>query len=259
MRFDRTRVLVTGGISGIGAATTRRFLADGARVAVLDIDQGRVDEFVAGESAGEQLIGVAANVSDSDAANAAVEQVVKEFGGLNVLINNAGVGGVGKAGDVSDEDWRKVMGVDLDGVFFMARAALPHLLESKGNIVNTASISGLYGDSAMVAYDTAKGAVVNFTRATAVDYGHEGVRVNAVAPGPVRTPILVEALENQEISDTYAERIPLGRTSEPEEIASVITFLASDDASFITGVILPVDGGLTSWSAQPNISAGLST
>ncbi|NUL44572.1 SDR family oxidoreductase [Cellulosimicrobium funkei] len=259
MRFDGKRVLVTGGISGIGAATTRRFLADGARVAAVDLDQGRVDEFVAGESASEQLIGVAANVSESDSANAAVEQVVKEFGGLDVLINNAGVGGVGKAGDVSDQDWRKVMGVDLDGVFFMARAALPHLLESKGNIVNTASISGLYGDFAMVAYDTAKGAVVNFTRATAVDYGHDGVRVNAVAPGPVRTPILVEALENEKISSTYAERIPLGRTSEPEEIASAITFLASDDASFITGVILPVDGGLTSWSAQPNISVGLST
>lgn len=259
MRFDGKRILVTGGISGIGAATTRRFLEDGARVAVLDIDQARVDEFVSGESAGDQLIGVAANVSDSGSASAAVEQVVQRFGGLDVLINNAGVGGVGKAGDVSDEDWRKVMGVDLDGVFFMARAALPHLMESQGNIVNTASISGLYGDFAMVAYDTAKGAVVNFTRATAVDYGHDGVRVNAVAPGPVRTPILEEALANEEISATYAERIPLGRTSEPEEIASAITFLASDDASFITGVTLPVDGGLTSWSAQPNISVGLST
>ncbi|MEO9247176.1 SDR family oxidoreductase [Citricoccus nitrophenolicus] len=259
MRFDGKRILVTGGISGIGAATTRRFLEDGARVAVLDIDQARVDEFVSGESAGDQLIGVAANVSDSGSASAAVEQVVQRFGGLDVLINNAGVGGVGKAGDVSDEDWRKVMGVDLDGVFLMARAALPHLMESQGNIVNTASISGLYGDFAMVAYDTAKGAVVNFTRATAVDYGHDGVRVNAVAPGPVRTPILEEALANEEISATYAERIPLGRTSEPEEIASAITFLASDDASFITGVTLPVDGGLTSWSAQPNISVGLST
>ncbi|GAA1681766.1 3-oxoacyl-ACP reductase [Citricoccus zhacaiensis] len=259
MRFDGKRILVTGGISGIGAATTRRFLEDGARVAVLDIDQERVDEFVSGESSGDRLIGVAANVSDSDSAKAAVEQVVEQLGGLDVLINNAGVGGVGKAGDVSDEDWRKVMGVDLDGVFFMARAALPHLLESQGNIVNTASISGLYGDYAMVAYDTAKGAVVNFTRATAVDYGHDGVRVNAVAPGPVRTPILEEALANEEIAATYAERIPLGRTSEPEEIASAITFLASEDASFITGVILPVDGGLTSWSAQPNISVGLST
>lgn len=205
------------------------------------------------------MSGFAADIGDSDAANTAVEKVVEKLGGLDVLVNNAGVGGVGKAGEVSDEDWHKVMSVDLNGVFFMTRAALPHLIESKGNIVNTASISGLRGDAEMVAYDTAKGAVVNFTRATAVDYGHDGVRVNAVCPGPVRTALLEQALEKPDIADAYYERIPLGRTAEPEDIASAITFLASDDAGFISGVNLPVDGGLTSWSAQPNISVGLTT
>lgn len=258
MRFQDKRVIVTGGISGIGAATTQRFLQEGARVAVLDLRQDAVDEYVKKQDAGDRLIGVGVDVADSDSATQAVQKVVDAFGGLDVLVNNAGVGGVGKAGDVSDEDWRKVMGVDLDGVFHLTRAAIPHLIESQGNIVNTASISGMRGDFAMVAYDTAKGAVINFTRATAVDYGHDGVRVNAVAPGPVQTPILVEALENEDIASTYAERIPLGRTSKPEEIAAAITFLASEDASFISGVTLPVDGGLTSWSAQPNISVGLS-
>lgn len=258
-RFKNRRVLITGGISGIGAATTQRFLAEGAKVTVLDIDQDAVDNYVSENNVHDRLSGVAANVADPDSVNKAVEKTVERHSGLDVLVNNAGVGGVGKAGDVSDDDWQKVIGVDLNGVFHMTRAAIPHLVESKGNIVNTASISGIRGDYAMVGYDTAKGGVVNFTRATAVDYGPDGVRVNAVSPGPIRTPVLVEALKKQEIEDAYEQRIPLGRTGEPEDIASVITFLASDDAGFITGVNLPADGGLTSWSAQPNISVGLKT
>lgn len=163
-------------------------------------------------------------MSDSTAVNRAVEVAVERFGGLDVVSNDAGVGCVGRASEVSDHDWRKVMGVDLDGVLPLRHAAMPHLVEAGGNVVNTASISGFRGDTNMLAYDTPKGAVVNFTRATAVDYDHDGVRVNAVYPGPVRTAILGEALKDEDISQQYSDRNPLGHVAEPEDIAAVITF-----------------------------------
>lgn len=257
-RFTDKVVIVTGGVSGIGAETTKRFLREGAKVAVFDLAQDALDDFKSGLGT-NKVITVACDVSDSASVAEAVETVVGEFGSIDVVVNNAGVGGVGRVGDVDDDAWNKVMSVDLNGVFFVARATLPHLVASRGVLVNTASISGLLGDREMVAYDTAKGAVVNFTRATAVDYGHDGVRVNAVCPGPVRTPLLVEALKNDDISTAYHDRIPLGRTAEPADIAAAITFLASDDAAFISGVNLPVDGGLTAWSGQPNISTGLTS
>lgn len=258
-RFSNKVVVVTGGASGIGAAAVDRFLREGASVAALDVGDEALGKLADDHSqASDRLMTATCDVSDSAMVDSAVAEVVSRFGRIDVLINNAGVGGVGKAGDVSDEDWRKVMAVDLDGIFFTARAALPHLIEAGGNIVNTASISGLAGDKSMVAYDTAKGAVVNFTRATAVDYGKAGVRVNAVCPGPVRTPILAEALDQKEISDIYEERIPLGYVSDPEDMAGVMAFLASADARMITGINIPVDGGLTAWTAQPDISVGLS-
>lgn len=259
-RFAGKVVLVTGGASGIGAATTKKFLDEGASVAVIDLRSEDLAGFAESvRPGGDRARTVACDISDSGAVERAVAETVEEFGRLDVVVNNAGVGGIGRAGEVSDEDWRKVMNVDLDGVFNMSRAALPHLVESKGAIVNTASISGLRGDKSMVAYDTAKGAVVNFTRATAVDYGHDGVRVNAVCPGPVQTPILEQALANETIRSEYENRIPLGRVGRPEDIAKAIAFLASNDAAFVSGVNLPVDGGLTAWSAQPDISVGLTT
>lgn len=257
--FAGKTVIVTGGASGIGAATVRDFHSKGATVAVVDLDQKAIDSFIAEEEAADRLHGYACDVSDPESVKEAVASIAEDHDRIDVLVNNAGVGGFGKTADVSDDEWRKVMAVDLDGVFYMARAVLPHLLETSGNIVNTASISGLKGDRSMAAYDTAKGAVVNFTRATAVDYGHEGVRVNAVCPGPVRTPLLIQALENEEISRQYQERIPIGRTLEPEDISAVIVFLASEAAAGISGVNLPVDGGLTAWSAQPDIASGLTT
>lgn len=258
-QFSGKTVVITGGASGIGAATARKFAAAGATVAIVDIAQDPIDAFISGESDSGQYSGYTCDVSDSTGVTSTIEQIANDHGSIDVVVNNAGVGGFGRAADVSDDDWHKVIAVDLNGVFFVARAALPHLVRSSGNIVNTASISGLAGDRSMVAYDSAKGAVVNFTRATAVDYGHDGVRVNSVCPGPVRTPLLEAALENQTISDQYAERIPIGRVLEPEDIANAIFFLASDEAAGISGVNLPVDGGLTAWTAQPDIAGGLTT
>lgn len=258
-RFTDKVVVVTGGASGIGADTARRFLDEGARVAVFDLLPRALDDFTTTVGLNrDRLRIVECDVSDSASVASAVDTVVNEFATIDIVINNAGVGGVGRVGDVDEDAWNKVISIDLTGVFLVARATLPHLVKSKGCLINTASISGLYGDRSMVAYDTAKGGVVNFTRATAVDYGHEGVRVNSVCPGPVSTPMLIEALKNDAIREVYEDSIPLGRVADPKEIAAVITFLASDDASFISGVNLPVDGGLTAWSGQPNISVGLS-
>ncbi|MFJ3385387.1 MULTISPECIES: SDR family NAD(P)-dependent oxidoreductase [unclassified Curtobacterium] len=252
-RFDGTVALVTGGVSGIGASVTTRLLAEGATVVAVDVAEATIASF-RGEhqDAGDRLDTRVLDVTDADAVNRTIAEVVEAHGKLDLLVANAGVGAAGAVADVDDATWRFVLGVDLDGVFHVARAALPHLVASKGSIVNTASISVMRGDSAMAAYNAAKGAVINLTRSMAVDYGHQGVRVNAVAPGPVATPLLRPILDaNAVVRDTYAERIPLGRVGEPDEIAAAILFLASADAAYVSGVTLPVDGGLTAWTAQP--------
>lgn len=250
-RFDGKVVFVTGGVSGIGGAASARLLQEGATVVAADVSERGIAAF-ADAHPSDRLHTVVLDVTDAAAVDAAIAEVVERHGRLDVLVANAGIGAGGAVGDTDDATWRRVLSVDLDGVFHTARAALPHLVASKGSIVSTASISGLGGDSAMAAYNAAKGAVVNLTRSMAVDYGHQGVRVNAVAPGPVATPLLQPVLDaSEQVRATYAERIPLGRVGQPEEIAASILFLASDDASFVSGVTLPVDGGLTSWTAQP--------
>jgi len=255
-RFSGKVAVVTGGVSGIGAAVTNKLIAEGATVVAVDVAEATIASFSADHpAAGTALDTRVLDVTDAAAVDAVIAAVVEKYGRLDVLVANAGIGAGGAVADVTDKSWRMVLAVDLDGVFHVARAALPHLIKSGGSIVNTASISGLGGDTGMAAYNAAKGAVVNLTRSMAVDYGHDGVRVNAVAPGPVATPLLIPILESSErVRNTYAERIPLGRVAQPEEIADAIVYLASPEASFITGVILPVDGGLTAWTAQPNLA-----
>jgi meso-butanediol dehydrogenase/(S,S)-butanediol dehydrogenase/diacetyl reductase len=149
------------------------------------------------------------------------------------------------------EDWRDVMSTDLDGVFYCCRIAMPELIRTKGSVVNVSSVSGLGGDWALSFYNAAKGAVTNFTRALAMDHARDGVRINAVCPSLTRTGLTEDMYADAELMKKFAERIPMGRGAEPEEIADVIAFLASHDARFITGVNLPVDGGLTASNGQP--------
>lgn len=252
-RFAGKVALVTGGVSGIGAAVTRRFLSEGATVVAIDVSEERVDAFRE-HDAHASLDARRIDVTDSRAITALVNDVVDYYGRLDVVIANAGVVGAGRLGDITDEEWARVLNVDLNGVFHVVRASLPQLMESRGSIVVTASISGLRGDYAMAAYDTAKGAVTNLTRSVAVDYGQSGVRTNAVAPGIIATPMSVPILETQqEIWELYKERVPSGRVGSPEDVAAAILFLASEDAAYVNGVILPVDGGLTAWSGQPKM------
>jgi meso-butanediol dehydrogenase/(S,S)-butanediol dehydrogenase/diacetyl reductase len=221
-RFEGKVVIVTGAASGIGAATARRFASEGAIVALIDREEIKM-----------------------------VATVVKRFGRLDVLVNNAGIQEGGEPGDITNDQWRKVMATDVDGVFFGCRSALPHLEKTKGSIVNTASVSGTGGDWGMSPYNAAKGAVVNLTRALALDFGKKGIRVNAVCPSLTRTGMTADMMDDELLLAKFAERIPIGRVCEPEEIASVIAFLASDDASFMTGANVAVDGGVSASNGQP--------
>lgn len=252
-RFADKVAIVTGGVAGIGAAITERFLAEGAIVVAVDISAAAIESFTAQHDT-KRLHTHVLDVADAEATRAIIDGVVAEHGRLDIVVPNAGIAAPGTAADVTLEGWTAVLNVDLNGVFHTIRYALPHLVDSRGAIVTTASISGLGGDYRLAAYNAAKGAVVNLTRSVAVDFGEQGVRVNAVAPGPVYTPALRQWLEARtDIRNSYEQHIPLGRVAEPSEVASVVAFLASDEASYITGITLPVDGGLTAWTGQPHL------
>ncbi|HHX8287535.1 TPA: SDR family NAD(P)-dependent oxidoreductase [Vibrio diabolicus] len=251
MRGLKNKVaLVTGSANGIGLAIAKRLYEEGANVALADWNEEQLANAVEGFDK-QRVSAHSIDVSDPDKVAALISDVVTRFGKLDILVNNAGVHVPGSVIEGSVEDWKKISGVNIDGVVYCAKFALPELLKTKGCMVNTASVSGLGGDWGAAFYCASKGAVVNLTRAMALDHGVDGVRINAVCPSLVKTN-----MTNgwpQEIRDKFNERIALGRAAEPEEIASVVTFLASDDASFINGVNLPVDGGATASDGQPKI------
>jgi meso-butanediol dehydrogenase / (S,S)-butanediol dehydrogenase / diacetyl reductase len=250
LRFQQKVVIVTGGASVIGAATARRFSSEGACVALVDRNEIPLAD-VAADLPKELTIAHVADVSESKAVDAMIETVVERFGRLDVLVNNAGIFEGGNPGEIADEQWRKVMSTDADGVFYGCRAALRHLEKTKGTIINTASVSGLSGDWGMSPYNAAKGAVVNLTRALALDLGKKGVRINSVCPSLTRTGMTADIMDDEELLAKFAERIPLGRVCEPHEVAAVIAFLASEDASFMTGANVTVDGGVSASNGQP--------
>ncbi|MCS0021541.1 MULTISPECIES: SDR family NAD(P)-dependent oxidoreductase [Vibrio] len=251
MRGLKNKVaLVTGSANGIGLAIAKRLYEEGANVALADWNEEQLANAVEGFDK-QRVSAHSIDVSDPGKVAALISDVVTRFGRLDILVNNAGVHVPGSVIEGSVEDWKKISGVNIDGVVYCAKFALPELLKTKGCMVNTASVSGLGGDWGAAFYCASKGAVVNLTRAMALDHGAEGVRINAVCPSLVKTN-----MTNgwpQEIRDKFNERIALGRAAEPEEIASVVAFLASDDASFINGVNLPVDGGATASDGQPKI------
>jgi meso-butanediol dehydrogenase/(S,S)-butanediol dehydrogenase/diacetyl reductase len=243
MRFEGKAALITGGAGGIGAATARRLAQEGARVLIADI-HAPTTPLPDGVEAHQ------CDVTSPEAAAAMVLAATERFGRLDILVNNAGVGILAETPDVTDEEWRHVFAVNVDAVFYACRAAIPHLRKGGGAIVNVASISGLLGDYGFTAYNASKGAIVNFTRAMAMDHAHEGIRVNAICPGFIAGTGLTRPISNPE---AWTDRIPMGRSGTPEEMASVIAFLASEDASYMTGAILVADGGITAHTGQLNI------
>jgi len=248
MRLEGKAALITGGTSGIGRATVELFRQEGAQVAFTG---RRVDRGQALAEATGALYIEADHTVESDCQRS-VAETVHAFGGLNVLFNNAGIVVSGTAETTSNADWQQTLTLNVTGMWWMCKHAIPHLrVQGGGTIVNNASDWGLVGARNALVYATSKGAVVQMTRSMALDHAHEGIRVNAVCPGDTFVERWVEAgyFEGTEaVSEDEArqsEDIPLGRVGEAEEIAKVVLFLASDESSFMTGAIVPVDGGNT--------------
>lgn len=252
MRFAGRTIIVTGAGSGIGAATARRFAGEGAKVVLVGRTRQTLDDTRSSLEGGTGLV-VTADVSVVDDAARMVEEATRAFGGVDVVVNNAGAVQMGTIDAVEPADFRKVTAIDVDGVYNVTRAAWAALKASGGNVINVSSVSGIGGDWGMFAYNAAKGAVSNMTRALALDFPKSGVRVNAVAPTMTHTNMTRGMKDDTALLDKFTERIPMGRAAEPEEIASVIAFLASADAGFVNGVVLPVDGGLSASNGQPPI------
>ena len=256
-RFEGKVVIVTGAGSGIGAATARRFLQDGASVVLNGRREHKLRETQESVSGSQTLIHPG-DVSNEDYVKSLIADTLWTFGKLDVLVNNAASAAFGPFEQVTTEIWRKTMSTDVDSVYFASREALPHLLKTKGSIINLSSASGIRGDWGLSAYNAAKGAVTNFTRALALEYGSRGVRVNAVAPSLTSTEATVDIEKMESVIADFAIRMPIGRAASPDEIASVIAFLASDDARFVNGAIVPVDGGVSASNGQPNFLKHLS-
>jgi NAD(P)-dependent dehydrogenase (short-subunit alcohol dehydrogenase family) len=237
--------LVTGAARGIGLATARRFLADGWRVALLDIDGDNLKRTTAGLGAPDATLAITADVSQPEEVDRAYSQLTARFGRLDALVNNAGIAIFGPILETKFEDWQRVLAVNLNGPFLMTQAAVPMLRERGGAVVNITSISGLRASTLRVAYGTSKAGLAHLTKQQAVELAALGIRVNAIAPGPVDTA-MAKAVHTPEIRADYHDHMPLNRYGSEEELAEAIFFLASDRASYITGQVLCVDGGFDS-------------
>ncbi len=237
--------VITGASSGIGAATAIAFAEAGWDVMATGRDEGRLEEVA---DVSEHIATWAGDLTESDDCDELIADTLDEFGHLDCLVNSAGIILRANVADTSDDDWRATMAINLDVPFYLSRAALPPLLKSGGSIVNVASDWGLKGGKRASAYCASKGALIQLTRAMALDYAIDGLRINAVCPGDIDTPMLASEAEANEIAlDEYlaqaAEDSPNGRIGTPEEVAALILFLASDAATHITGVAIPIDGG----------------
>jgi len=242
--FSGKVALVTGGGSGIGTASAKAFAAGGAKVLIADIDETNGQRVAA--EIGPTASFFAADTSNPEHAQAMVAAAVERFGGLDIAVNNAGIGGpLAPTGEYPLDGWRKVIAVNLDGVFYGMRYQIPAMLErGGGSIVNLASILGSVAFANASAYTASKHGVVGLTKTAALEYSGKGIRVNAVGPGFIKTP-LVDANLDEDTQGVLAGMHPVGRLGRAEEVAALITFLASDDASFVSGSYHLVDGGFT--------------
>lgn len=234
--------VITGGASGIGAATAKLFVSEGAKVVLVDLNEEKGKAFEAElKTQNADALFVKANITSEEEVQNVFREAVNAFGKVDVVFNNAGIGRVTPTENLEYSEWRNTVNVDLDGVFLVAREAIREMLKSGGGtIVNTASMYGWVGSPGSAAYNAAKGGVLNLTRSLALEYATRNIRVNALAPGFIDTPIIPEESKKALVSMT-----PMQRLGQADEMAKAVLFMASDDSSFMTGNVLTVDGGYT--------------
>jgi NAD(P)-dependent dehydrogenase (short-subunit alcohol dehydrogenase family) len=240
---------ITGGASGIGAATTQILAREGAKVAIVDVDrEGGQDMLSELRSYGAECIFICADVSLEQDVQTALQQTVNKFGRLDCAINNAGINGKAKAiTDYALDEWDRVMSVNLTGVWLCIQEEIRQMLDTgPGSIVNVASGAGLSGHPANAPYSASKHGVIGITKSAAIQYGPSGIRINAVCPGVIETPLAARLMGDAELSSRLLKRHVLGRFGAPKEVGETIAWLCSDLASFVTGAAIPVDGGYLS-------------
>jgi meso-butanediol dehydrogenase / (S,S)-butanediol dehydrogenase / diacetyl reductase len=256
-KLDSRVAIITAGGAGIGAATARRFAREGASVVIADLSGTRAEQVTAAiKGSGGNAVCIKMDASDPDGVQATIKLALDTYGRLDVMFNNAGLAEVASLDDTSLESWNRVLAVTLTGTFLGMKYCLPIMREQgKGAIVNTASISGIRGDYGLSSYNAAKAGVINLTRSAALENARFNIRVNCVCPGAINTRAaqILGKDRADEFRRIQGEIHPIGRMGEPEEIANTVLFLASDEATFITGEALVVDGGLTAHNGLPDL------
>ena len=235
--------VVTGAARGIGLAISKKFLEEGYLIAILDIDQKTLSQTMKQDFDNNNVLGLECDVSEPDQVDQSVNRVVEEFGRIDVLVNNAGIAEFKPMLETTYEEWSRILAVNLNGPFICSQACAPFMLKNEGgSIVNIASISGLRASTLRIAYGTSKAALMHLTKQQAAELGNKGIRVNAIAPGPVDTA-MAKKVHTADIRSDYHDVIPLNRYGLEEEIADAVWFLCSDSASYINGQIIAADGG----------------
>jgi len=244
MRLKNKIAIITGGGTGIGLSCAKLFCQEGARVVIFGRRKDRLQEAVA--EIGDPALAVSGDITCDEDIKRLVEITVSTYGRVDILVNNAGIFTGSPVHEMQDSDWDAILNVNLTGVFKLTREVLPHMMRQKsGSLIHISSILGLVTTPNVAAYNTSKGAMNQFSRSLAVEYGSSGIRSNAVCPGLIATEMTKDLMNDKELMQEWSKNYPIGRFGQPEDIAWACLFLASDESSFVTGTLLPVDGGYT--------------